>query len=77
MASNNILKAAEIAMAPHLRGAGFRTIERDGIFYTDRPSWARYGVHSTATSEAGARANIAADISSWIAKAKQDRLVWC
>jgi len=72
-----MLESAEIAMSPDAYRAGFRILDRGGVFYTTRPDWDRYGVQASATSPTGAEHNIAAALAAHIDRAKRHRLIWC
>ena len=74
--SKELLERMEAMLHPVPYRDGFRTVEKGGIFYTDRPGWEGHGVIATATSEYGVRANIKA-MTDRCVNPRQTLIVWC
>ena len=64
-------------MSPQAYRSGFKTRHSEGIYYTTREDWTRYGVHMTATSPTAAEHNITAALSAHIERARKQKLIWC
>ena len=74
--SRDLMERMEALLYPAPYRAGFRTIQRAGVFYTDRPGWDCLGVAATATSEEGARRNIDA-MTDGVSDPRKTLIVWC
>lgn len=45
--------------------ASFKTVERNGMFYTDNPDWRQYSVHMTTTSREAADREVQKLVDAW------------